>query len=116
MHHILEPGTFLAEWLAQQRQPAWRAKAIRRWIFARRAASFADMTDLPKELRPHLEAELQIWTTSIAKRALISLLSSSVHMLAIAVACILDKFWKCGSALDCSRSSLGEKVYRSSAG
>jgi len=67
MHHILEPGTFLAEWLAQQRQPAWRAKAIRRWIFARRAASFADMTDLPKELRPHLEAELQIWTTSIAK-------------------------------------------------
>ncbi|MCX7415460.1 MAG: hypothetical protein NTY25_03065 [Planctomycetia bacterium] len=45
MHHILEPGTFLAEWLAQQRQPAWRAKAIRRWIFARRAASFADMTD-----------------------------------------------------------------------
>jgi len=67
MHHILEPGTFLAEWLAQQRQPAWRGKAIRRWLFARRAASFADMTDLPKELRPQLEAELQIWTTSIAK-------------------------------------------------
>jgi 23S rRNA (adenine2503-C2)-methyltransferase len=65
--HILEQGPALAEWLAQQRQPAWRARAIRSWLFARRAESFADMTDLPRDLRGRLEADHRIWTTSIAR-------------------------------------------------
>ncbi len=67
MQHILEPGNALEAWLADQGQPAWRAKAIRRWLFARRAASFADMTDLPKPLRTALEAEFHIWTTTVAR-------------------------------------------------
>ncbi|NDC53271.1 MAG: 23S rRNA (adenine(2503)-C(2))-methyltransferase RlmN [Planctomycetia bacterium] len=67
MQHILEDSTALQVWLAAQGQPAWRAKAIRRWLFAGRAASFAAMTDLPKDLRTALEAEFRIWTTSIAK-------------------------------------------------
>jgi len=54
--HILETDGVLADWLVQQGQPAWRARAIRRWLFERRAASFADMTDLSKDLRSRLEA------------------------------------------------------------
>jgi 23S rRNA (adenine2503-C2)-methyltransferase len=69
--HVLDPSAGLAAWLAQRGQPAWRAAAIHRWLHGRRAASFADMTDLPRELRVDLEADFRIWTTSIAvhKRA-----------------------------------------------
>ncbi len=63
--HVLEAGGELAAWLEARGQPGWRAKAIRRWLFGRRARSFAEMTDLPKDLRPQLEADFRIWTTSI---------------------------------------------------
>jgi 23S rRNA (adenine2503-C2)-methyltransferase len=65
--HILEPGDLLPAWVAEQGQPAWRVKAIRRWLFGGRAASFADMTDLSKGLRAGLEGAFRIWTTSIAR-------------------------------------------------
>jgi 23S rRNA (adenine2503-C2)-methyltransferase len=64
--HILEPGAGLEEWLAARGQPAWRARAIRRWLCGGRAAAFAEMTDLPQDLRLRLEADFRIWTTSIA--------------------------------------------------
>jgi 23S rRNA (adenine2503-C2)-methyltransferase len=67
MQHILEADDGLAAWLAAHGQPAWRAKAIRRWLHAGRAASFDRMTDLPQGLRSDLAAEFRIWTTSIAK-------------------------------------------------
>ena len=66
MHHILEPDAPLATWLADHGQPGWRAKAIRRWLFASRADAFADMSDLPKEVRGDLARDFSIWTTSIA--------------------------------------------------
>lgn len=65
--HVLEPGPALADWLAAHGQPTWRAKAIRRWLFQRRADSFADMTDLPRDLRELLARDFTIWTTSIAR-------------------------------------------------
>ena len=64
--HILDPACGLAAWLAQRGQPAWRAAAIRRWLHGRRAASFADMTDLPRDLRADLDSDFRIWTTTIA--------------------------------------------------
>lgn len=67
LEHILEPTSGLALWLTSHRQPAWRGKAIDRWLFARRSQTFADMTDLPLELRSQLEASYRIWTTSIVK-------------------------------------------------
>ena len=69
LRHILEPDQALNEWLGQQGQPAWRARAIRRWLFERRATSFSDMTDLPAKLRGLLEEGFRIWTTSIAKHS-----------------------------------------------
>jgi 23S rRNA (adenine2503-C2)-methyltransferase len=63
--HVLEPASGLEAWLAARGQPAWRTGSVHRWLFARRAESFADMTDLPRDLRPLLAAEFRIWTTTI---------------------------------------------------
>ncbi len=65
--HILDPEFDFGAWLSQAGQPAWRAKAVYRWLHARRANSFSDMTDLPHDLRQQLDAELRIWTTHIAR-------------------------------------------------
>src|SRR5437773_4064272 len=66
--HLLEPAPeILAAWLAERGLPAYRAGQVRRWLFERRADSFEDMTDLPKELRGQLAADFSIWTTTIAK-------------------------------------------------
>jgi 23S rRNA (adenine2503-C2)-methyltransferase len=64
--HLLDPAADLEGFLAAAGEPAWRAKAVRRWLVEKRAESFADMTDLPKGLRERLEAGYSIWTTSIA--------------------------------------------------
>lgn len=67
MPHLLEPDVPLGSWLQDHGQPAWRAKAIRRWLFASRAESFEDMTDLPKGLRDDLAGAFTLWTTTIAR-------------------------------------------------
>ncbi|MFN9369267.1 MAG: 23S rRNA (adenine(2503)-C(2))-methyltransferase RlmN [Planctomycetia bacterium] len=64
--HILDPSAGLEAWLLARGQPAWRAAAIRRWLFGRRAGGFTAMTDLPRDLRAGLEADFRIWTTAIA--------------------------------------------------
>ena len=66
---ILESNETLLAWLKSQQQPAWRAQAIQRWLFGRRAASFDDMTDLPLSLRTKLQNRYRIWTTSIVTHA-----------------------------------------------
>ncbi|MCE5240566.1 23S rRNA (adenine(2503)-C(2))-methyltransferase RlmN [bacterium] len=45
----------LTAWLKERRQPAYRAGQIFAWAYQRSAASFADMTDLPRDLRAQLE-------------------------------------------------------------
>jgi 23S rRNA (adenine2503-C2)-methyltransferase len=65
--HLLEPDSGLADWLAGQPAPPWRARAIRGWLHARRAESFEEMTDLPRVLRERLAECFTIWTTSIVK-------------------------------------------------
>jgi 23S rRNA (adenine2503-C2)-methyltransferase len=56
----------LRDWFLQHDLPAYRAGQVRKWLFQRRAAGFAEMTDLPATLREQLAAEFQIWTTRIA--------------------------------------------------
>ncbi len=46
----------LTAWLKERRQPAYRARQIFAWAYQRSAGSFADMTDLPRDLRAQLEA------------------------------------------------------------
>ena len=48
VRHLLEPDNGLAEWLAHHGQPPFRHAQIRHWLFAGRARSLDEMTDLPK--------------------------------------------------------------------
>jgi 23S rRNA (adenine2503-C2)-methyltransferase len=48
------PGPELEQWLAERHQPRLRARQIRRWLVMAGAASFDQMTDLPKALREEL--------------------------------------------------------------
>jgi 23S rRNA (adenine2503-C2)-methyltransferase len=68
MQHLLDPHPELLEcWLAEHSQPTFRAQQIRRWLFAGRARSFDEMTDLSKDLRTALAADFALWTGKIAK-------------------------------------------------
>jgi 23S rRNA (adenine2503-C2)-methyltransferase len=66
MLHLLEPDAQpLADWLAHRGLPAYRRAQIRHWLFAGRARSFDDMTDLPKSLRDELAADFALWTARV---------------------------------------------------
>jgi 23S rRNA (adenine2503-C2)-methyltransferase len=70
MHHLLEPtADLLGPWLAERGYPPYRAGQVRSWLFAHRAGSFDDMTDLPKQLRTELAAEFAIFTTRIVRHS-----------------------------------------------
>jgi 23S rRNA (adenine2503-C2)-methyltransferase len=55
--------------MAAHGAPAYRAGQVRKWLFERKAGSFEDMTDLPKQLRQKLAADWRIWTMTIAKHS-----------------------------------------------
>lgn len=68
--HSLEPNSnALKEWLAARGHKPYRTAQIRQWLFEKRAESFSDMTDLPKQLREELAAEFSLWTSKIVKRS-----------------------------------------------
>jgi 23S rRNA (adenine2503-C2)-methyltransferase len=57
----------LVGWLAERGQPPLRVKQLRRWLVAGRAESFADMTDLPADLRTQLAADWSPFGTQIVR-------------------------------------------------
>jgi 23S rRNA (adenine2503-C2)-methyltransferase len=66
--HLLNSiDELLAPWLKERGQGGYRAGQVRRWLFARRAQSFAEMTDLPQSLRDELGAHFTMWNSTIAK-------------------------------------------------
>src|SRR5947209_14431801 len=62
------PPDELRAWLGQHGQPPMRLRQIRRWLFAGRAASFAQMTDLPLMLRNELARDFSLLGSTIARR------------------------------------------------
>lgn len=54
-----------AVWLAEQRQPAFRARQIREWLFAKLALSAAEMTNLPANLRMALERDFAVCSVAV---------------------------------------------------
>lgn len=46
-------------WLVERKQPAYRARQVFAWAYQRDAATFADMTDLPADLREALAAHFR---------------------------------------------------------
>lgn len=70
MLHLLQPDSLpLQQWLAEQKQPAYRGAQIRKWLYERRASAMEGMTDLPKGLRELLARDWQLWTTEVVKHS-----------------------------------------------
>ncbi len=68
MQHLLSNiDVVLGAWLTAHGQAGYRAGQVRRWLIVRRAASFAEMTDLPQTVREELVAEFTIWSSTIAR-------------------------------------------------
>lgn len=57
----------LAELGERYSLPAFRARQIRHWLFARRAQGWDAMTDLPKRLRGELEGGAPLWTSRVLR-------------------------------------------------
>ena len=55
----------LGAWMEERGFRAFHARQVLRWIFERRAETFAGMSDLSKRLRGALEAEWSIFATSV---------------------------------------------------
>src|SRR3954467_4140047 len=53
--------TLLAEW----EQPAYRASQIMRWLYSEYVSDFAQMTNLPRELREKLGETLRIGSSEL---------------------------------------------------
>ncbi|MBI4718296.1 MAG: 23S rRNA (adenine(2503)-C(2))-methyltransferase RlmN [Planctomycetes bacterium] len=57
-------GALLAEW----RQPAYRARQVLEWAFLHGAECYEAMSNLPRDLRARLAAELPLYQSVIARR------------------------------------------------
>lgn len=55
----------LGRWCADRGLPAFRADQIRRWIFGKRANSFADMHDLPATVRAELVEQFSLFPATV---------------------------------------------------
>ncbi|MGL4555558.1 MAG: 23S rRNA (adenine(2503)-C(2))-methyltransferase RlmN [Gemmataceae bacterium] len=62
------PPDALRAWLAGRGQPPMRAGQLTRWLFAGRATSFDQMTDLPLGLRAELAAAFTPLASTVARR------------------------------------------------
>jgi 23S rRNA (adenine2503-C2)-methyltransferase len=68
MQHLLELTTeALQTWLVEQGHAPFRARQIEGWLYARRAESFDDMTDLPQPLRGWLKQAFCIWSGNVVE-------------------------------------------------
>jgi 23S rRNA (adenine2503-C2)-methyltransferase len=59
----------LSAFLSERKQPSFRAKQIRQWLFHKRVTKFTEMTNLPRELRDQLEISFTIGGLEILRRA-----------------------------------------------
>jgi 23S rRNA (adenine2503-C2)-methyltransferase len=57
----------LKPWFKDRGQGAYRAGQVRRWLFAQRASSFQEMTDLSQPVRDELAKDFTIWSSTIAR-------------------------------------------------
>jgi 23S rRNA (adenine2503-C2)-methyltransferase len=58
----------LARWLGELGEPAYRGGQLARWLYARGAADFAAMTDLPAALRTRLAQVARVGRAEVAAR------------------------------------------------
>ncbi len=59
----------LQEWVCSQGEKAYRAGQVLQWVYCRGAASFSEMTNVPRALREALEARFRVRTMNVAHKA-----------------------------------------------
>ena len=59
----------LTAFLSDRKQPAYRAKQIRQWLFQKRASAFSEMSNLSRPLREQLEENFTISRLKTMRRA-----------------------------------------------
>jgi 23S rRNA (adenine2503-C2)-methyltransferase len=59
----------LAAFLAERKQPAYRARQIRQWLFQKKTISFDEMTNLSRALREQLEERFTVSRLKTVRRA-----------------------------------------------
>lgn len=70
MKHILEfDSQALSDFVASHDEKSFRVGQVRKWLFADRAQSFGEMSNLPKSLRGHLTESFQIWTSKVVNHS-----------------------------------------------
>ena len=69
MHLLNLTNDEFRSWMVQHDQPEFRIKQVRRWLFATRVTEFAEMTNLPQELRNALAAEFQLWSATVVRHS-----------------------------------------------
>lgn len=57
----------LTAWCAEQREGAYRADQIRRWVFGKRVDDFSAMHDLPSGLRSRLAAHFSLFESRVVR-------------------------------------------------
>ncbi len=57
----------LKAWIIEQGEKPFRAGQVLKWVYQRRASSFAEMSDLPQGFRERLEASFVLFSCQIAK-------------------------------------------------
>ncbi|WP_404305888.1 23S rRNA (adenine(2503)-C(2))-methyltransferase RlmN [Neorhodopirellula lusitana] len=65
-HLLNQTEPELRDWLKDRGHPSFRAKQVWRWLFAGRASTFDQMTDLPAKLRTDLAEAFDIFVASEA--------------------------------------------------
>lgn len=55
----------LVQWFTERGAPRFRGPQVLNWLYARRAESFDDMSDLPKGLREQLQESFRLWSTDV---------------------------------------------------
>ena len=66
-HLLNATDDLLKTWVTDRGQGSYRVGQVRRWLFAQRAQSFAEMTDLPQALRDELARDFTLWSSTIAR-------------------------------------------------
>jgi 23S rRNA (adenine2503-C2)-methyltransferase len=67
MKHLLELSLDeLRQWFVERGHMAFRAAQVWHAVYARRAASFEELTDLPRAVRHQLAQEFTLWTSQVA--------------------------------------------------
>ena len=59
----------LSAFLSECKQPSFRARQIRQWLFHKQSTKFAEMTNLSRELRDDLEASFTVGRLEVLRRA-----------------------------------------------